>query len=140
MATVWPDASRQSKSTGPMSVGYSRRTRRRPGAMAAQLAASSSWRWASTPSFHSPGSTPSSWLESDSTSCSVMVRVSPPLGARTTQHGVPSPSSDSVTVLGAFIQFSGLYAPPSAWTATQPSALTMISRTAGGRWAVRRPA
>ena len=37
-------------------------------AMASQLAASSSWRWASTPSFRRPGSTPSSWLLSDSTS------------------------------------------------------------------------
>ena len=39
----------------------------------------------------------------------------------------------------AFIQLSGLQAPPSAWMATQPSALTMISRVAGGRWAVSRP-
>jgi hypothetical protein len=48
-------------------------------------------------------------------------------------------SGDTTRVFGAFIQFSGLYAPPSAWTATQPSALTMISRVASGRWADRRP-
>ena len=46
----------------------------------------------------------------------------------------------STSVLGAFIQFSGLYAPPSAWIATQPSAFTMISRMASGRWADSRPA
>ena len=48
-------------------------------------------------------------------------------------------SSPVTSVLGAFIQFNGLYAPPSAWMATQPSALTMISRTASGRCADSRP-
>jgi hypothetical protein len=38
-----------------------------------------------------------------------------------------------LSVLGAFIQFRGLYAPPSAWIATQPSDFTMIRRVASGR-------
>ncbi len=50
---------------------------------------------------------PSSWLESLSTSCSVIVSVSP-LGERTLHTASPSSSTDSVTVFGAFIQFSGL--------------------------------
>ena len=75
--------------------------------MAVQSAASSSCRWASTPSFQRPGSTPSSWLVSLSTSCSVIVIVSP-LGQRTIQTARPASSTDSVTVFGAFIQFSGL--------------------------------
>ena len=107
--------------------------------MAPQFAASSSCRWDSTPSFHSPGSVPRSWLVSDTTSWSVIVRVSP-LGERTVQTAWPRSSIDSLTVLGAFIQLSGLYAPPSAWIATQPSALTMMRRGAGGRWASSRPA
>jgi hypothetical protein len=101
--------------------------------MAVQLAASSSCRWASTPSFCRPGSIPSSWVVSDDTEVIVMVSVSP-LGLRTVHTTFPESSSTaSVTVLGAFIQLSGLYAPPSAWTATHPSAFTMISRGASGR-------
>jgi hypothetical protein len=37
----------------------------------------------------------------------VIVSVSP-LGERTVQMATPAPSTDSVTVFGAFIQFSGL--------------------------------
>ena len=76
---------------------------------------------------------PSSHSESWTTSCIVIVRRSP-LGFVTSQA-----SSPVTSVFGAFIQFSGLYAPPSAWMATQPSALTMISRTASGRCADSRP-
>ena len=60
-ATEAPSASRHIRSTGPMAVGYSRRTRVRPSASVAGCSASSSWRCFSTPSFCSPGSTPSSW-------------------------------------------------------------------------------
>ena len=70
--------------------------------MAVGLAASSSCRWASTPSFCRPGSTPSSWAESRSTSSRRMVSVSP-LGLVTIHR-----SGSSSTVLGAFIQLSGL--------------------------------
>ena len=98
------------------------------------LAANSTCRCASTPSFCNPGSTPSSWAESENTSSNVMVSVSP-LGLVTTH----CPSA-SVSRFGAFIQLSGLYAPPSAWMATQPSALTMSKRVAMGRWALSRPA
>jgi hypothetical protein len=71
---------------------------------------------------------------SDSTSSSVIVSVSP-FGFAT----VHSPSR-WISVFGAFIQLSGLYAPPSAWIATQPSPFTMMSRTASGRCAFSRPA
>ena len=67
------------------------------------------------------------------TSCRWIV-IDSPLGLATT-HSSPLATS----VFGAFIQLSGLYAPPSLWIATQPSALTMISRTASGRWASSRP-
>ena len=77
--------------------------------MAPRLAASSSCRCASTPSFWRPGSTPSEWSESDSTSSIVIVSVSP--FGLVTVH-TPSPSTSR---LGATIQLSGLYAPPSAW-------------------------
>ncbi len=70
--------------------------------MAPQWSASSTCRWASTPSFCRPGSIPRSQAESDSTSSMAMVSVSP-LGLVTTQ-----PSSVSVRRLGAFIQLSGL--------------------------------
>ena len=63
----------------------------------------------------------------------VMVSVSP-LGFVTTH--VPSRSTSR---FGAFIQLSGLYAPPSAWMATHPSFFTIRSRIADGRWAVSRP-
>ncbi len=70
--------------------------------MACGLAASNSWRWASTPSFCRPGSSPSSAETSLSTSCRVIVSVSC-FGLVTTQW-----SSWSTSVFGAFIQFSGL--------------------------------
>jgi hypothetical protein len=54
-------------------------------------AASSSCRWASTPSFCRPGSSPSSWAVSLITSWSVIVSVSP-FGLVTVQHRVPSRS------------------------------------------------
>jgi hypothetical protein len=57
-----------------------------------------------------------------------------PFGLVTTQR----PGS-SRRVLGAFIQFTGLYAPTSAWIATHPSALTMIRRTADVSVDDRRP-
>ena len=70
---------------------------------------------------------PSSWFESDRTSSIVMMSFSP-LGLVTVH--TPSPSTSR---LGAFIQLSGLYAPPSAWMATQPSRFTMMRRVAMGR-------
>ena len=73
-----------------------------PSPRCVQLAASSSWRWASTPSFCRPGSTPSSQAESLSTSSSVIVSVSP-LGLVTVHTSSPSTSR-----FGAFIQLSGL--------------------------------
>jgi hypothetical protein len=85
-----------------MSVGYSRLTRRSPSSMTSGLAASSSCRWASTPSFDRPGSKPSSWATSLWTSVMVITSVSP-FGLRTVQV---SPSS--VRVQGHVIQFSGL--------------------------------
>ena len=60
--------------------------------------------------------------------------MSSPLSLRTT---IRSPCS-SIAV-GGVIQFSGLYPPASACTSTEPSALRMISRSASGRWADRRP-
>ena len=45
----------------------------------------------------------------------------------------------SRSVQGGLIQFSGLYDPPSECTSTDPSALTISSRVAIGRWAVSRP-
>ncbi len=64
--------------------------------------ASSSWRWASTPSFWSPGSTPSDRLVSEWIS-SMVISSSSPFFERTIQR-----SSCSVMVHGGFIQFSGL--------------------------------
>jgi hypothetical protein len=46
---------------------------------------------------------------------------------------------DSSIRHGGLIQLSGLYARSSAWIETDPSAFTMSSRTAAGRWAVSRP-
>jgi len=68
-----------------------------------------------------------------STSCKTTVSCSP-FGLVISQR-----SGNSRISFGAFIQLSGLYAPPSAWMATQPSAFTMMSRTASGNDASRRP-
>ena len=65
-------------------------------------AAKSSCRCASTPSFCSPGSSPSSWSESENTSCRWMVSTSP-LGLVTVHS-----SSEVSSLLGAFIQLRGL--------------------------------
>ena len=60
-----------------------------------------------------------------------------PARLRTTMRVGGAPSS-SITV-GAVIQLLGLKPPLSAWTMTEPSALTMSRRRAIGRTAVRRP-
>ena len=60
--------------------------------------------------------------------------------AVTIHSGTPSSVIALASVHGGDIQFSGLYEPPSEWTSTEPSFLTMISRVAIGRWAVSRPA
>ena len=79
---------------------------RRPGAMAPQLAASSSCRWDSRPSFHSLVGTQvvarvgHDLVERD--------RQGLALGERTVQTASPWSSIASLTVLGAFIQLSGL--------------------------------
>ena len=59
-----------------------------------------------------------------------------------TSHSTAAVVGDALdrAVHGGDIQFSGLYEPPSECTSTDPSALTMISRVAIGRWAVSRPA
>ena len=88
---------------------------------------------ASTPSFSSPGSSPSSILVSWSTSCSVISSVSP-LGLVATMV-----SSRSTIVHGGLIQLSGLYALESECIATEPSALSRTSRTPGARYAPSRP-
>src|SRR5712691_6883886 len=49
-----------------------------------------------------------------------------------------APASSRI-VHGGLIQFSGLYALASAWTAIEPSALSRISRCAGGSRAPSRP-
>ena len=49
-------------STGPIAVGYSRRTSRQPAPRVSIWSASRACRCASTPSLTRPGSTPSSWL------------------------------------------------------------------------------
>ena len=49
-----------------------------------------------------------------------------------------SPSSSSMTV-GGVIQFCGLKPPVSAWTMTEPSDLSMSSRSASGRTVDSRP-
>ena len=83
-----------SKSTGPIGVGCSRRTRDRPGASASGCSASSACRCASTPSFCRPGSTPSSWEESWNTSASPIWSVSP--SRPRTSHEADSGSPFSV--------------------------------------------
>jgi hypothetical protein len=49
-------------------------------------------------------------------------------------------SVSSVMRHGGFIQLRGLNARSSQWIEMEPSALTIRSRVAIGRWAVRRPA
>jgi hypothetical protein len=53
----------------------------------------------------------------------------------TTRH-TPGASSSRH---GGLIQFRGLYARSSAWIDTDPSAFTMMSRSATGRCAASRP-
>jgi hypothetical protein len=122
------------RSTGPIAVGYSRRTSDQPFPSGPVSAASSSWRCASTPSFCSPGSTPSSWLESWKTSSMVIFSWSP-VFFEVTVHSV----APSTTVHGGVIQLRGLYDPPSACTSTLPSAFHMSRRVAMGKWAESRP-
>src|SRR3954451_22322281 len=95
--------------------------------------ASSFCRWASTPSFTSPGSRPSSCAESCSTPSIVMISCSPAL--LVTVHC----RSDSTRLHGGLIQFSGLYEPPSECTRTEPSAFTSSNRVASGRGGGNRP-
>ena len=112
---------------------YSRRTSVKPSPSVCGLAASSSCRCASTPSLRRPGSTPSSYEVSWKISSRVIRSSSPAL--LTTRH-TPGASSSRQ---GGLIQFSGLYARSSAWIDTDPSAFTISSRVAGGRWAESRP-
>ena len=86
-----------------MSVACSRRTSTSPASMRHGSAASSSWRWASTPSFGRPGSVPSSWEVSESTSSMVIVSVSP---LRVGDDPLPGVLGEPSTA--AIIQFSGL--------------------------------
>ena len=77
-----------------------------------------------------------SWVTSESTSSTRISSRSSlaPARLRTTI----SPGSSSMTV-GGVIQFWGLKPPVSAWTITEPSDLSMSSRSASGSTAVRRP-
>ena len=88
-----------------MSVGHSRRTRRKPSPQKPGAAASASWRSRSTPSFSSAAASPMSCVTSLSTSAIRMSRRSSvaPARLRTTMR----PSSSSMTV-GGVIQFCGL--------------------------------
>src|SRR5687768_9437590 len=63
-----------------------------------------------------------------------MSSASSPLSLRTTIR-----PSDSSIAVGGVIQLSGLYPPASACTRTEPSALSISSRSASGRTALRRP-
>ena len=76
-----------------------------------------------------PSSCELSWKISSS-----VIRSSSPALLTTRQ----TPGASSIRH-GGLIQFNGLYARSSAWIDTDPSALTMSSRTAGGRCAVNRP-
>ena len=96
-------SSRHIRSTGPMSVGHSRRTSRKPSPHQPGAAASASCRWASTPSFSRPGSLSMSCVESETTSASRISSLSSPLSLRTTIS-----SSDSSITVGGVIQLSGL--------------------------------
>ena len=127
------------RSTGPMSVGHSRRTSRSPGSRAPGRFASSTWRSRSTPSFSSPAASPNSCSMSEMTSSTRISSLSSvfPARLRTTRLVSGSPSV-SITV-GGVIQFKGLKPPASSWTSTEPSDLSTTSRTASGRTAVRRP-
>ena len=67
------------------------------------------------------------------TSVMVIASVSPALPVTVHRPG------SSVSLHGGDIQFSGLYEPESECTSTDPSALTISSRRASGRWAVSLP-
>jgi hypothetical protein len=97
--------SRHMRSTGPMSVGHSRRTSRKPSPQHSGAAASASCRSRSTPSFSSVAASPMSYAVSLTTSAiSICSRSSAaPAGLRTTIR----PGSSSMTV-GAVIQLLGL--------------------------------
>ena len=88
-----------------MSVGHSRRTRRKPSPQNSGAAASATCRSASTPSFSSAAASPMSWVTSLTTSAMRMSRRSSvaPACLRTTI----CPSDSSMTV-GGVIQFCGL--------------------------------
>ena len=122
-----------------MSVGHSRRTSRKPSPHQCGWSASSSCRWASTPSLASATSVsgePISWVTSDSTSAIWISRRSSLPCLRTTR-----PASVSSTTVGGVIQFSGLtlWLPWSDHTMNVPSALNISSRVASARWVSSRP-
>jgi hypothetical protein len=122
------------RSTGPMSVGHSRRISRSPSGGAS---ASNSCSSRSTPSFSSAAASPMSCVTSETTSAMrISMRSSAPF-LRTTM----SPSSSSITV-GGVIQFCGLTLwppPPSDHTMKVPSDFTIRRRTASGEWVDKRP-
>ncbi len=80
-----------------------------------------------------------SWVTSERTSAISISRRSSlaPARLRTTMRR-RGPSSSSIAV-GGVIQFCGLKPPVSAWTITEPSDLSISSRSAIGRRAVSRP-
>ena len=135
-ATQSPLSSRHMRSTGPMSVGHSRRTSRSFAPRTSGRAASSSCRCRSTPSFWSATDSPMSWVTSLSTSAIRISRRSSDLPARLRTTMRPSSSS---TMVGGVIQFNGLKPPASSCTRNEPSALNMSKRTASGSRAVSRP-
>src|ERR671923_105470 len=102
-ANHMPLLSRHIRSTGPMSVGHSRRISRMPSPSTSGRAASSSCRWRSTPSFCSAADSPMSCVTSLSTSASRISSRSSPFSLRTT---IASPLSS--TTVGGVIQFRRL--------------------------------
>src|SRR5262249_35496852 len=76
---------------------------------------------------------PRSWEVSLTISSIEIVRVSPDLLVTVQRSGC------STSRHGGDIQFSGLYDPPSGWTSTDPSALTVGRRSAGRSARVERP-
>ena len=77
-----------------------------------------------------------SWVTSEITSAIRISRRSSLAAAFLRTTIVPGDSSITV---GGVIQFWGLKPPVSAWTITDPSDLSMSSRSASGSTAVRRP-